>query len=150
MRAFALSIVVFSLISCACPQKSVAPPPPAPAASAEPVATPTPLATQGSSSSVPTQGGSDDGVRPPDASPSPSPTPSPTADTGKAGSQGTICREGGKCDAGLACVTYYGIAGPRGPQFTSCEIPCPEAKSKCPAGQQCITIADGPGRVCRP
>jgi hypothetical protein len=41
-------------------------------------------------------------------------------------------------------------AGPRGPAFTSCEIACPTPASTCPQGQTCVTIADGPGRVCRP
>jgi hypothetical protein len=53
------------------------------------------------------------------------------------------------CDRGLACVSYYGIAGPRGPLFTSCEIKCGDT-SDCPGGQACVTIADGPGEVCRP
>lgn len=56
---------------------------------------------------------------------------------------------GGKCAAGLECVEYFGIAGPRGPKFTSCEIRCGGGKP-CPGGQRCITIADGPGQVCRP
>jgi len=67
------------------------------------------------------------------------------ADTGAP--QGTPCPDG-KCAPGLSCVTYYGIAGPRGPEFTSCEITC--RGDKCPEGQMCVTIADGPGRVCRP
>jgi hypothetical protein len=66
-----------------------------------------------------------------------------------AGVQGQACATGDKCNAGLTCVTYYGIAGPRGPKFTSCEIRC-GADGSCPSGQQCMTIADGPGRVCRP
>jgi hypothetical protein len=56
----------------------------------------------------------------------------------------------GKCAEGLKCLTYYGIAGPRGPAFSSCEIPCQEPDSLCPTGQRCTTIADGPGLVCRP
>ena len=65
--------------------------------------------------------------------------------------QGMPCADG-KCAAGLTCVSYYGIAGPRGPKFTSCEIPCglAGASQGCPSGQKCITIADGPGQVCRP
>jgi hypothetical protein len=63
--------------------------------------------------------------------------------------QGEPCNAAGKCKAGLTCVEYYGIAGPRGGKFTSCEIRC-GAKGQCPAGQSCITIADGPGQVCRP
>jgi eight-cysteine-cluster-containing protein len=62
--------------------------------------------------------------------------------------QGEKCPEG-KCAEGLTCVSFYGIAGARGPKFTSCEIPCADPSVRCPAGQQCITIADGPGRVCR-
>lgn len=56
----------------------------------------------------------------------------------------------GDCGDGLKCLTYYGIAGPQGPKFTSCEIPCAGRSSVCPAGQACVTIADGPGQVCRP
>jgi hypothetical protein len=75
----------------------------------------------------------------------PSPAPGP-------GTQGTPCNAEGGCVAspeGLACVEYFGIAGPRGPKFTSCEIRC-GADGKCPDGQKCTTIADGPGQVCRP
>jgi hypothetical protein len=61
--------------------------------------------------------------------------------------QGQACAEG-KCAAGLSCVEYYGIAGPRGPKFSSCEIRC-GGGGKCPGGQTCVTIADGPGQVCR-
>jgi hypothetical protein len=45
-------------------------------------------------------------------------------------------------------VSYYGIAGPRGPQFKTCEIKC-DKPTKCPAGTSCGVIADGPGQVCR-
>jgi eight-cysteine-cluster-containing protein len=70
-------------------------------------------------------------------------------DPGGGAAQGMKCDDG-KCAEGLSCVSYYGIAGPSGPKFTSCEIPCPLPESTCPDGQTCITIADGPGRVCRP
>ncbi|NDC23209.1 MAG: hypothetical protein EB078_01345 [Proteobacteria bacterium] len=63
--------------------------------------------------------------------------------------QGQPCLQG-KCAEGLKCLTYYGIAGPSGPAFSSCEIPCQEPDSSCPSGQRCTTIADGPGPVCRP
>lgn len=63
--------------------------------------------------------------------------------------QGEPCDANGKCAKGLTCLKYYGIAGPRGPQMTSCEIPCRHGGA-CPAGQACTTIADGPGAVCRP
>jgi hypothetical protein len=53
------------------------------------------------------------------------------------------------CAEGLTCVEYYGIAGPSGPLFTSCEIRCDDM-GRCPCGQACITIYDGPGQVCRP
>ncbi|MCX4246077.1 hypothetical protein [Paraliomyxa miuraensis] len=56
-----------------------------------------------------------------------------------------------RCAAPYRCLEYYGIAGPRGPKFASCEIQCGGPKNTaCPEGQQCVTIADGPGQVCRP
>jgi hypothetical protein len=65
--------------------------------------------------------------------------------------QGEPCDANGKCAQRLICVRYYGVAGARGPQFTSCEIKCGEGiKGRCPKGQTCTTIADGPGQVCRP
>src|SRR5688572_7280989 len=60
---------------------------------------------------------------------------------------GADCGDGDRCLAG-SCSKYYGIAGPSGPEFKSCEISCATGKG-CPAGTQCITIADGPGAVCR-
>jgi hypothetical protein len=66
----------------------------------------------------------------------------------KLAKQGEACA-GGKCARGLTCVKYRGIAGASGPEFSSCEIRCTK-NSKCPKGQSCITIADGPGQVCRP
>ena len=63
--------------------------------------------------------------------------------------QGEPCDANGKCARGLTCLRYYGVAGARGPQLTSCEVPCPEGKHHCPKGQTCTTIADGPGQVCR-
>src|SRR5262249_41845664 len=66
---------------------------------------------------------------------------------GEGAPQGTPCPDG-KCAAGLTCVSYYGIAGPRGPKFTSCEVPCQGPAAKCPDGQVCVTVADGPGRRC--
>lgn len=74
-----------------------------------------------------------------------------TDDNGDTG--GVLPKQGEKCpddhcEAGLTCVSYYGIAGASGPKFTSCEIPC-AGGAACPQGQKCITIADGPGQVCR-
>lgn len=54
----------------------------------------------------------------------------------------------GRCAEGLRCLTYYGVAGPAGPKFTSCEIPCTGDKG-CPKGTSCVAISDGPGHVCR-
>lgn len=68
----------------------------------------------------------------------------PQVDSG----QGMPCIEG-HCREGLTCITYYGVAGPQGPAFTSCEIPCRLSTATCPEGQRCVTLADGPGRVCR-
>jgi hypothetical protein len=62
--------------------------------------------------------------------------------------QGQSC-EGG-CAKGLTCIKYRGIAGARGPELSSCEIRCGQKGLKCPKGQMCTTIADGPGQVCRP
>lgn len=72
------------------------------------------------------------------------------APVGAAVRQGESCAEGGRCATGLTCVSYFGVAGPRGPRFATCEIPCRSRDDRCPSGQACFTIADGPGRVCRP
>jgi eight-cysteine-cluster-containing protein len=53
------------------------------------------------------------------------------------------------CAAGEQCIEYYGIAGPSGPRFQECGIPCKPGKGGCPEGMECTTIADGPGPVCR-
>lgn len=52
------------------------------------------------------------------------------------------------CAPDEQCIEYYGVAGPRGPKFQSCGIPC-GAGGKCPEGRKCVTIADGPGPVCQ-
>lgn len=57
------------------------------------------------------------------------------------------CGEGDSCPAGLECVSYYGILGPQGPEFKTCEIRCRRGDG-CPQGLFCTTIADGPGEVC--
>jgi hypothetical protein len=57
------------------------------------------------------------------------------------------CGANDACGEGT-CVTYFGIAGPRGPQFKTCEIKC-DKPTKCPAGTSCGIVADGPGKVCR-
>ncbi len=52
------------------------------------------------------------------------------------------------CAAGETCIEYYGIAGPNGPRFQTCGIPC-GPKRTCPDGKSCVTVADGPGDVCQ-
>lgn len=62
---------------------------------------------------------------------------------------GENCGANDACAAGTECVKYYGIAGPRGGEFKTCEIKCSGKGGVCPAGKNCVTIADGPGSVCR-
>jgi hypothetical protein len=52
------------------------------------------------------------------------------------------------CPAGLTPIHYYGVAGPSGPEFCSCSIPCEDDPNVCPDGTSCVTISDGPGNVC--
>jgi hypothetical protein len=91
----------------------------------------------------------DEAAEPP-GEPTPAPEPTPPGPPQPLQGQGLPCDAAGKCGGGLTCLSYFGIAGPQGPTFTSCEIPCMNAPESCPQGQQCITIADGPGQVCRP
>lgn len=56
------------------------------------------------------------------------------------------CSEHG-CAQGQTCLTYYGVAGPSGPQIRTCEIPC-RGDVDCPETTRCVTIFDGPGQVC--
>ena len=60
--------------------------------------------------------------------------------------RGMSCPDG-LCGEGLQCRRYYGFAGPRGPEMTQCVVPC-GVKGQCPDGETCVTISDGPGRVC--
>lgn len=62
--------------------------------------------------------------------------------------QGEGCDKHGRCARHLVCVRYRGFAGAKGPEMNSCELRCHDGG--CPAGQECVTIADGPGEVCRP
>ena len=78
----------------------------------------------------------------------PPPQQPPAQPPAQAPGMGENCGANDACAQGLTCVAYYGIAGPRGPQFKSCEIKC-QSDTNCPAGHKCITIADGPGQVCR-
>ncbi|MEZ4447951.1 MAG: hypothetical protein R3B09_00640 [Nannocystaceae bacterium] len=70
-------------------------------------------------------------------------TPPPTPSTELCGDR--------RCEAGEQCIEYYGIAGPRGPKFQTCGIPCKrgEKNDGCPDGKRCVVIADGPGDVCQ-
>lgn len=75
------------------------------------------------------------------------PAPSPETPALDLSQLGQPCSD--KCVAPATCEQYSGIAGPKGPQFTSCELRCGDAKT-CPDGTRCVTVADGPGEVCRP
>lgn len=75
--------------------------------------------------------------------------PQPSAPVIAAEAYGAVCSDTAPCAQGLSCTTYYGIAGPSGPAFQSCEVKC-GSDADCAAGTHCITIADGPGQVCRP
>ncbi|HSD90155.1 MAG TPA: hypothetical protein VLB44_21640 [Kofleriaceae bacterium] len=94
---------------------------------------------------------------PPSSPPPPSNTePAGAGDgSGSAAAQGPgigeKCGAGDACAQGLTCISYYGIAGARGPQFKTCEIKCDKdhEETVCPKGTHCATIADGPGSVCR-
>jgi hypothetical protein len=154
-------------IACGCPQKTgtEAPPAsqptpsqPAPAQPTPAPAEPAPIPSQPTPLPPPTQGS------PTPSTPTPG-TPAPTQGSPTKGSGGTTaepapnwpkgtpgigdnCGPNDTCGKGLTCVSYYGIAGARGPQFKTCEIKC-KADASCPADHKCVTIADGPGQVCR-
>jgi hypothetical protein len=89
---------------------------------------------------TPTGGGGGDGTGGGTATPV-----EPALDTAALGQP---CGDGDSCQAGASCVAYYGIAGPNGPEFKSCEVTC-AGKGGCPEGTRCVTVADGPGEVCR-
>ena len=83
----------------------------------------------------------------------PEPQPEPADDTASlsetpAPDIGEACGENDACALGLSCITYYGVAGSSGPATKTCEIKC-KGDSDCPADYTCMTLADGPGRVCR-
>lgn len=82
--------------------------------------------------------------------PNPPPDTAPSDDGADDAASDETCGGKGPCTDGKQCIEYFGFAGPSGPKFYSCEIPCADDKNACPEGQQCITIADGPGQVCRP
>lgn len=78
-------------------------------------------------------------------------TQRPQAAQGTAPDDALVTCDGKRCKPGQRCVSYYGIAGPQGPEFFSCEWTCDKSKgdTQCPAGTKCVTVADGPGDVCR-
>lgn len=138
MKRFAIALFVVVGTACGCSSKA---PPPA--------TQPAPPTTEGADTTppgteTPTTGGSD--TTPPDTD---GPTTTPAQGSAVTGPGiGEKCGDGDACAPPTTCVKYYGIAGPRGPEFKSCEIKCDD-DSKCPDGRKCVTVADGPGRVCR-
>jgi hypothetical protein len=144
MRTTALCLLVAAgvggLAACASPA-----PLPQPAATtkpdqgAPPATTPT---TAPPPKTDPPQTPPGDQGKPPDTSPGPKPTGAPGI--------GEKCAAADDaCAPPATCVTYYGIAGARGPAFKSCEVKCTPKSTGCPDGRKCTTIADGPGSVCR-
>ncbi|WP_428267472.1 hypothetical protein [Haliangium sp.] len=124
----------------ACTARSPAPPPADNTAEPAQPAEPTPVQPAEPVEPDPVEPEPVEPASPPQAPPSAG-NPTPT--------QGQACPEG-QCAEGLSCLSYYGIAGPKGPTFTSCERPCAGDPSACLDGEQCVQIADGPGAVCRP
>ncbi|MBI4067827.1 hypothetical protein HY413_00255 [Candidatus Kaiserbacteria bacterium] len=57
------------------------------------------------------------------------------------------CKVDSDCDPAVQCISYYGVGGPQGGTFHSCEIQCTN-NAQCPADLTCGTISDGPGQVC--
>jgi len=131
-------IALIAVVLIGCSSKPAAPPPsPTPPATTEPA--------------PPTPPPNDPPPTPPPPTPPNDPPPTPTGSgTGSATGPGIAakCGDGDACAAGLECVKYLGIAGPRGPQFKTCEKRC-KVTGDCPTGRTCRTIADGPGQVCR-
>ncbi len=142
MMSFAFAL---AMLGCACPEKRAEEPGTAPAP-VEPGPPPVDPALPGAPPATPTPPPTEPTPAPPAVEPPPAPAPPPAAALpSKAGDK---CDEKG-CGGGFTCVSYFGIAGAKGPEFKSCEMPCPKATDKCAAGTKCVTIADGPGRVCR-
>lgn len=152
MRKHALAILLVLAVTACKKSGSKSEPPPTPPATIDAAAPPPPAidaaAPPATTIDAATPATTIDAAAPSAADARPKdggPTKPPPAGLPK---QAEACPDG-KCEAGLTCLTYYGIAGKNGPKFTSCEIPCRGARP-CPSGQSCNTIADGPGQVCRP
>ncbi|HEY0254774.1 MAG TPA: hypothetical protein VGC41_24780 [Kofleriaceae bacterium] len=143
-------LLLVALVACS---SSAPPPSPAPEPAITPAPSPAPAPAEGSlqpTEQAPPSPAAPAPAPSPEPTPAPTPTqtrPSPPPVTGgpKVGGK---CGPNDECEAPATCIKYYGIAGPRGPQFAQCEIKC-DKKSKCPDGKTCRTIADGPGQVCR-
>lgn len=84
----------------------------------------------------------------PDQAPDGRPAASVTTAGSDRPQQGQPCPADRNC-GDMTCVSYYGIAGPAGGELNSCEYLCGDS-TDCPPAQQCVTIYDGPGQVCRP
>lgn len=76
-------------------------------------------------------------------------TPAPPVASATSATTSNGC--GRTCAPEEICRSFYGIAGPGGPLFQECVIPCQRGTPNdgCPTGKKCITIADGPGDVCQ-
>lgn len=123
--------ILLAFVLAACSSSAPAPTaPPTPTEPAPPPSEPTADPSAGSGSAAPNDKPND---KPADPAPG----------------IGENCGPNDSCAAGTECVKYYGIAGPRGPEFKTCEIRCSGKGGTCPAGKNCVTIADGPGSVCR-
>jgi hypothetical protein len=86
----------------------------------------------------------------PPPGPAPEPTSNPPPPATNAPGIGQNCGPNDLCAPPAGCVSYYGIAGAKGPQFKTCEVKCDAlGKTPCPEGKKCTTVADGPGSVCR-
>ena len=146
----ALIPVLFLAVACSCPSKPAATSATTPGSGS--AATPDPT-TQGPGSAAtpdPTTQGPGSAATPDPTTQGPGSGAEPQPSWPKGGpGMGENCGANDACAQGLTCVSYYGIAGARGPQFKTCEIKCADG-TPCPAGTKCITIADGPGQVCRP
>jgi hypothetical protein len=134
-----MMVLALAAMSCACPEKKTTTPDQAlPSGPATPPGDPGQVTVPANPDAPPGPGGPGGPGGPAESPPG---IPLPAA-------AGLPCDDKG-CAPPYTCVKYYGIAGPRGPEFRSCEIPCPTAQSECPKGTKCTTIADGPGAVCR-
>lgn len=51
------------------------------------------------------------------------------------------------CPPSMQCLAWYGVSGPLGPKYMTCEIPCDPASPSCPNGLSCAGSGDGPPPV---